>query len=335
MGKHPINLPDDVYTVKKLLYMVTSKEGGPVNSDWPICDPNSASAKTYDPALQRLILDFQKARKSKGARLQGEETAGGRVMPGSATLAELVRVSTICSQRLQDSAPDPSTYFTPVSQTGPLVNWNPAPPPTPSLPGASDTFGDFVEGIVGSKTDWEVSSGAGFSLGIGVFGMGVGSMKITRPDKTSFGVATFCASAGVSLAPASLSFTGTATPGGGIGGVFKVGGGPLVDDDFVGPYASVSGSVTGVYGGGIGVGILFTGYGKGFHLNWSMLAALATGPVGALLHALKAPARAVAMSWGAQYGSPDLGASLTIGLGSTPKSADEWTGRLDKFGPKM
>ena len=337
MGAQPINRPPDVLEVKKLLYAIKPAEGGPAPADWPICDP--ANGGIYDPRLQQLILDFQLARRAKGAALQGEQTAGGRVMPYSKTWAELVRVASICSQSLQATSPGPSGYLgatSPVSAP-PKTDWNPPPPPTPSLTIDSGmSIDDFLKFLVGKRTNWSVTSGAGVSFGVWFFGFATGTMSVTRPDGTSFTLYTTSASVGISALPlpASAGASGPDTPGAALTGVFANGSRPLTDDDFTGPFVSLSIGTTLVTGfAGAGATILFFGFGNAAP-GLSQLAGLLSGPIGGIFAALRM-ARGICVYGGVQYGTPDASINLSLGGIQTPAQIEESTQRLDRFGPKI
>jgi len=312
---NPVNQPADVLTVKWLLYNIPESEGGPTGSLRTICDPNGQGI--YNPALQQIILNFQLKRRSKGVDIQNEWFVGGRVKPGSITLREMNRI--VFGEATPASAPtrpDPSSYVIPV-RSGAPTNWNPAPAPTAPLE-ADGGFWEFLKDLMGRRTNWKMSGGAGGGFGIGPVGVGGGKYTVTRPDGSEFSIVGTYINTGLSVVPAAFSMSGSETPGGSVIGVYSSLRRPPEDGDFEGGFLTLSASINFP---GIGGGITLWCGGYGANLpGWSSLVALATGPVfGPTLAVFKA-ASVVSIFAGLQYGTPDAGVSIALGHAARPTS---------------
>lgn len=307
-GCNPVNQPADVLTVKWLLYNISESEGGPTGSLRAICDPNGPG--NYNPALQQIILNFQLKQRAKGVNLQDEWFVGGRVKPGSITLKEMNRVASGSPA----PKPDPSTYIIPV-RTGPPTDWNPAPDPTAPLE-TENALLSFLKGLIGRRTDWKVSGGAGGGFALGPVALGGGNYSITRPDGSTFDLTGVTVGTGVGISPASFNFSKSDTPGAALTGVFSNNFRPLKDEDFEGGCISLSWSAT--FLGGAGVTIWFGGYGASLP-GISALVTMIAGPIGVLVAILKT-ASVVAIFAGLQCGTPDAGVGISVGFADRPSN---------------
>ena len=160
------------------------------------------------------------------------------------------------------------------------------------------------------RTPFKITGGVGGQVGILEFGGGAGNMEITDTScdqKKTFKM--FSVSGGVSLAPASFSYSGEDAPSGSFTHLYQ---GPLNQEanlslnSFSGQFVAAAGGGTGlaygfsvtIYFLGIGLFDVVTGVsGDGFAPKWEMLQ----------------KAAGIAVVWGGQLGTPDVGLSIQTG----------------------